>query len=227
MSDLKIQHLLTLSFLLSMGARDGFVRVTTASIGRKINRSQQAASKHLAELERGGFVERIKRARGASVRITPEGYSQLVRISQMLQSGLGAPPARVRLEGSLISGMGEGAYYMSREGYRKQFREKISYVPFPGTLNVLLKGQESTEAVLRLDALKGTVISGFRDSSRTYGWVKCFEATLNGTTPCHLIRLERTHHEPYVVELISREHIRKATGLKDGSDVVISVAVDG
>ena len=35
--------------------------------------------------------------------------------------------------------MGEGSYYMSLKGYKKQFKEKLGYEPFPGTLNLKLE----------------------------------------------------------------------------------------
>ena len=41
----------------------------------------------------------------------------------------------------IVSGMGEGAYYMSLKGYRNQFIEKLGYEPYPGTLNVKLVDQ--------------------------------------------------------------------------------------
>ena len=59
MSDLKIQHLLTLTQLLSKGAKHNFVPITTSSLGKSMNKSQQTASKHLLELEQDGFIERV------------------------------------------------------------------------------------------------------------------------------------------------------------------------
>ena len=53
MSDLKIQHILTLAELLSKGARYNFVRITTSTLGKSIKKSQQAASKHILDLETG------------------------------------------------------------------------------------------------------------------------------------------------------------------------------
>ena len=59
MTELKIQHILTLAHLLSKGAKHNFVTVTTDSLGKSIKKSQQAASKHLLELENNQFIERI------------------------------------------------------------------------------------------------------------------------------------------------------------------------
>lgn len=220
MPGLKTQHILTLSYLLSLGARHRFVPVTSSEIGKSIGRSQQAASAHLLELEQGRFIERAARGRGASVRITPSGYSEMVRVHEELGRSLGSAPGGFELEGTLVSGVGEGAYYMRLGGYTRQFREKVGYVPFPGTLNVRLdRGADAGS----LDGPGGVLIDGFSDGQRTYGWVRCLPAVLNGSVGCELVRLERTHHDRSIVELISRVCLREAAGIGDGSRVRICI----
>ena len=119
--------------------------------------------------------------------------------------------------------MGEGSYYMSLKGYTKQFKSKIGYVPFPGTLNIKLEQEEYTEAIQQFDHLDGIKIDSFSDGKRTYGWVKCFHATLNNSIKCELIRLERTHHNNSVIELISKNNLRKTSKLKTGSKVTVQI----
>ncbi len=227
MNELKIQHILTLTHLLSKGAKHNFVTITTSSLGKKINKSQQAASKYLLELENEGFIERIISGRNTSVKITSKGYSEMVKLSTELQKSLESYPSHVELKGKVISGMGEGAYYMSLKGYTKQFKSKIGYVPFPGTLNVKLDKKEYTEAVRQFEALDGNIIDGFSDGKRTYGWVKCFDAKLNHSIDCQLIRLERTHHDTSIVELISKTNLRKSSKITDGSTVTITIPING
>lgn len=226
MTDIKIQHILTLSYLLSKGAKYNFVPVTTSSLGKNIKKSQQAASKHLVELEQGGFIERILNGRVSSVKITSKGFAEMIKLSTVLNSSLKSSPSYIELRGNLISGMGEGAYYMSLKGYTKQFKNKIGYVPFPGTLNVKLDSKENIESIRQFDALDGVLIKGFSDGKRTYGWVKCFSAILNKSVDCQLIRLERTHHDPSVIELISKTNIRKHAKLSDGSKVIIKIPIN-
>lgn len=226
MSDLKIQHILTLSYLLSKGAKHNFVTLTTSDLGKNIKKSQQAASKHLLELEKDGFIERILNGRNVSVKITPQGYSEIAKLSVILNQSMTSSPSVIELKGKIISGMGEGAYYMALKGYTKQFVEKIGYVPFPGTLNVKLERKEFTEAVRQLDSFEGKLIKGFSDGKRTYGWVKCFSAKIN-SVDCQLIRLERTHHDTSVIELISKKNIRKISKLNDNSKVSVIVSVNG
>ncbi len=224
MPDIKVQHILTLAHLLSKGARHNFVTVTTADLGRAVHKSQQAASKHLLELEKNGFVERVSAGRNHSIRITARGYGEMIRLGRILNDSLDSSPSQIILEGKLVSGMGEGAYYMSLGGYTRQFKARIGHVPFPGTLNVQLDKREHVEATKQLDAMDGVRIDGFSDGRRTYGWVKCFACKVN-SIDSQLIRLERTHHDPSVIELISRHNIRGSAKLSDGSKVTIKIPV--
>ena len=220
----KIQHILTLSYLMSKGARHDFVTITTASLGRSIGRSQQAASRHLLELEQDGLVERAIDG-GISVRITPKGYKEVARLHSILQKGMNTSPPAVRLRGRLVSGMGEGAYYVGLAGYSEQFRSGLGYVPFPGTLNVRLDRRTHQGAARRFGDAEGVMIDGFSDGKRTYGWVKCVAARI-GRIDCHLIIPERTHHDDSIIELISAVCIRKAARLKDGSGVTVEMSPD-
>lgn len=227
MTELKIQHILTLTHLLSKGAKHNFVTITTSSLGKNIKKSQQAASKHLLELENKNFIERIISGRKISVKITPKGYSELVKLSNVLQKNLTSSPSHVLLKGTLVSGLGEGAYYMSLHGYSKQFKTKIGYIPFPGTFNVKLGKKEYTEAISQFEEMEGIHIDGYSDGKRTYGWVKCFKAKLNSTIDCQLIRLERSHHDTSIIELISKNSLRKTAKLSDNSKVTITIPING
>lgn len=209
MTELKIQHILTLTYLLSKGAKHNFVTVTTESLGKSIHKSQQAASKHLVDLENNQFIERVISGRNISVKITLKGFSEMVKLSNTLQKSLESSPSHVELKGTLVSGLGEGSYYMSLKGYTKQFKTKIGYIPFPGTLNVRLDKKIYQEAIKQFENLGGIKIESFSDGKRTYGWVKCFHAKVNNSINCELVLLERTHHDNSIIELISQVCIRK------------------
>ena len=223
MLELKIQHILTLAQLLSKGARYNFVQITTTELGKSIKKSQQSASKHILELENGGFIDRLMTGRQLSVKITQKGYSELVKLHSILGSSLNLSPSHIELNGSVISGLGEGAYYMSLKGYTKQFKAKIGYVPFPGTLNIKLNQLQATQIIQQLDEIDNMTLDPFFDGKRTYGWVKCFHATLNDSIKCELIRLERTHHDNSVIELISKNNLRKTAGLQTDSKVTVQI----
>ena len=226
MTELKIQHLLTLSYLLSKGAKYNYVTITSSSLGKNIEKSQQAASKHLLELDQNKFITRIINGRNISVKITSKGFSEMVKLSSILQKSLDSSPSYVELKGTLVSGMGEGAYYMGLKGYTKQFKSKIGYVPFPGTLNVRIDQKIHQEAIKQFETLNGIKIKSFSDGKRTYGWVKCFPAKLNNSVSCDLILLERTHHDNSVIELISKTCLRKTAKLKDNTKISIKIPIN-
>ncbi len=225
MSELKIQHLITLTELLSKGAKNNFIPITTSTLGKNIHKSQQAASKHLLELEEGGFISRIMSGRKVSVKLTQKGFDQISDLYNLLKNSLESIPSTIDLSGVLVAGMGEGKYYMSLKGYTKQFAQKIGYVPFPGTLNVKLDKKEHVESLRQLNNLDGTKIDGFSDGKRTYGWVKCFTCKLNDKVDAQLIMLERTHHDLSTIELISKFEIRKKLALKSGSPISIKITL--
>ena len=226
MTELKIQHILTLSYLLSEGAKHNYIPITTSTLGKSIQKSQQSASKHLLELEENQFIERIVSGRNTSVKITDKGFSEMVKLSTVLQKSLNSFPSHVEIKGTLVSGMGEGAYYMGLKGYTKQFKSKIGYVPFPGTLNVRIDQKIHQEAIKQFETLNGIKIKSFSDGKRTYGWVKCFPAKLNNSVSCDLILLERTHHDNSVIELISKTCLRKTAKLKDNAKISIKIPIN-
>ena len=227
MTDLKTQHLLTLAHILSKGGKHNFVNITTISLGKEIGKSQQSASLHLKELELGGFIERIQSGRKQSIKITNKGFIELSTLHNLLSKLISNSPNSLSITGMITSGMGEGAYYMSMKGYTKQFKVKLGYIPYPGTLNVQLKEKKFSEAVSQLSNYEGVKINSFSDGKRTFGWVKCFKAKINNKIDCELILLERTHHDTTIVEFIAKNNIRKSLKIGNKSNVKIKISILG
>jgi riboflavin kinase len=226
MPEIKLQHILTMVQLLSKGARHNFVEVTTADLGKNIGRSQQAASKHLLDLETAGYVERTKRGQKFAVRITDKGYSEIQTLFSSLKSALESAPSTIDFEGIVVSGMGEGAYYMSLAGYKKQFLDKLGYEPYPGTLNIRLSDPVYMTARRELGRHPSIFVDGFSDGTRTYGWVKCYRASINGTVDnAAVLVLERTHYDDSMLEVIAPMSIKEAAGIKNGDKVKVQVRV--
>jgi riboflavin kinase len=61
MSEIKLPHIITMTELMLRGARHNFVEITSSDLGKDIKRSQQAASKHIIDLETAGYIERLKK----------------------------------------------------------------------------------------------------------------------------------------------------------------------
>jgi riboflavin kinase len=144
-----------------------------------------------------------------------------------LRAALESAPATIDFEGNVVSGMGEGAYYMSLEGYGKQFREKLGYQPYPGTLNVKLTDQIFMNVRRELGKHASIFIDGFNDGTRTYGWVKCYRASINGgaVDNAAVLVLERTHYDDSMLEVIAPASIKQAAGIKNGDRIKVQVRI--
>lgn len=228
MPEIKLQHILTIMELLTKGARHNFVEVTTTELGKNIGRSQQAASKHMLDLENSGYIERAKKGQKFAVRVTDKGYSEIQSLFASLRSALESAPATIDFEGRVVSGMGEGTYYMSLEGYKRQFKERLGYEPYPGTLNVRLTDQTFMNARRELGKHPSVFVDGFSDGSRTYGWVKCYRASINEGTIINaaVLVLERTHYDDTMLEVIAPESIKQKAGIKNGDKIKVQVRLD-
>ena len=227
MPEIKLQHIMTLIDLLSRGAHYNFVEVTTSEIGHDIGRSQQAASKHLLDLEISGYIERLKKGQKFAVKVTDKGFSEIHNLYLSMKTALESAPETIDLEGKVVSGMGEGAYYMSLWGYREQFKEKLGYEPFLGTLNVRLTEQIYKNARLELGKHRSILINGFNDGTRTYGWVKCYRASINdgAIEGAAVLVLERTHYDDSMLEVIAPISIKHTADIKDGDRIKVKVIV--
>lgn len=208
--------------MMEIALRGGIYRsitIKTGEFGRDMGYSQQSISRKMGELESSGFIEKRVLVRGLKIRITKKGIDMLIQELNKFRK-IDEKLSSVILEGRVVSGMGEGTYYMTREGYLKQFREIFGENPFPGTLNVQVP-PESEEIINFLKANYKYRLAGFSEMNRTFGDVVVHRAKIN-ELPCFVIFPERGHYEN-VVEIVSSENLRKRFSLKDGDNVTLTV----
>lgn len=225
MSNITFQHILLLSELLLCGAKNNFVDLTTNEIAKKIKRSQQLASKELLDLEFFGYIKRNKKSKKYSIKVTEKGYQQVYDLFLFLKTAVESFKHVIDFEGHIITGMGEGAYYMSLNGYKKQFKEKLGYEPYPGTLNIKLNSLLFIEAKKEMLKYPSIYIEGFSDQSRTFGWVKCYPAYINDSMNINssILILERTHYDDSILEIIAPFSIKEQFSLKNGDYIKLKV----
>jgi len=216
----------TLKHLALFGALDGEQKLSCSDLADRLDASTQTASRRLQRLEDGEFIDREIVTDGQWVEITAAGEQRL-QAEYASYRRIFERDVAVDLAGTVTSGMGEGRHYITLSGYMEQFREKLGYEPYAGTLNVDL-GTESIRSRARLDAFDPITIEGWESEERSYGPAYCYPASLSVDgetyTEAHVIAPERTHHGDDHLELIAPDRLRDDLDLEDGTGVSISVS---
>ncbi len=218
---MKPYHVETLKGIALLGGSKDFVNLSSRELGKLIGVSQQSASQRILELIREGLVTRDLATRRQRIHLTGKGmdvirkeYADYQRIFELKET--------LTISGGVASGLGEGAFYMRQKGYKDQFRKKLWFEPYEGTLNLKIQGGD----LAKLEILRespGIEISGFEAAGRTFGGAKCFLSTV-GRLDCAIIMPIRSHHSD-VIEVISKHYLRGSLGLKDGDIVELIVTV--
>ncbi|HYS99659.1 MAG TPA: DUF120 domain-containing protein [Thermoplasmata archaeon] len=195
------------------------MNLSSRELGKLVGVSQQSASQRILELIRDGLVARDLATRRQRIRLAPKGaevlrkeYADYQRIFEVRET--------LTISGTVASGLGEGAFYMRQKGYKDQFRKKLWFEPYEGTLNLKIAGPDLAKLRI-LQENPGIEIAGFEAGGRTFGGAKCFLATM-GHVECAVIVPIRTHYSD-VLEVISKHYLRSAAGLKDGDLVELVV----
>lgn len=210
----------TLMLLAKTGAAKSEIRVSSSWLASRLGGSKQTAIRRLAELERQSMITRRTETRGQVIRISPAGLSSLRAIHKELENILNSRQTPLTLSGRVVTGMGEGSYYVGQPKYAEQFKKELGFTPYPGTLDLKLD-KDSIELKETLMRMSSRQVSGFKTSERTFGPVKFLPARLKGTKSA-VVLPNRTHHTD-ILEIIAPRNLRKSIGLKEGDLVNVEV----
>lgn len=186
------------------------VELSSSELARRCKEAPAAVARRVSRLVEDGLLARERRGQTQLLRVTRKGEAALVREFRDYCNVFAAHRHR-GVRGRLVSGLGEGQYYISQPGYTRQFTEKLGFEPFPGTLNLHLDRPF-------VEPSTSVRVEGFQNGRRTFGAVRCYPAVV-GDVPAAVIRPERSHYPDDVVEVIAPVNLRLELGLKDG-DVV-------
>ena len=218
------RHVFTLIKLAEMGAHRRTAKISTEYLAVKLGTSQQTASRYLIELDNNGWIKRTMTPEGCLLKITDTGIKELKKLYSDLRFLMEAAyPPSVTFEGIVFTGLGEGAYYITKEPYRKQFIERLGFDPYPGTLNLKLTTDYDIKTRSELEAYPAIEVEGFKNEDRTFGPVKCYPVIMDNKVKGALVVALRSHYDASVVEIIAPVFLRKHLKLKDGHKVKVEV----
>lgn len=203
----------------SIGGSRSVIPLSSVELAQFMGISQQSASRFILNLLHQGYITRQMSGRKQEINITEKGMGLLIKEYSDLALIL-EKPVKMKLDGTVQSGLGEGRYYISRKGYIVQFQEKLGFIPFLGTLNLRIR-PGSELALRKLRSMDGIHIDGFTTEDRTYGPVKIFLGNISGIQ-CGVIFPERSVYSD-VMEIISTDYLREKLNLDDGSEVKVEI----
>ncbi|MCX6772508.1 MAG: CTP-dependent riboflavin kinase [Candidatus Micrarchaeota archaeon] len=202
-------------YLLRKGCHKEPKRITTGEIAEHIGVSQQTASRKLISLEKGGQIERT----GGKIYLTGKAISEVRKlVKEVLDSLEGTSMV---FDGSVVKGLGEGAYYLCQDEYTSQFKKRLGFKPFCGTLNILINAEDIEKRIM-LRQQKAIEIPGFKKGNRTFGKLAVYKCVIKGT-PAALVFPERSQHGLQVLEIVSPLQLRKKFNFIDGANVQVEV----
>ena len=124
----------------------------------------------------------------------------------------------MEIKGKLVSGTRKGSYFMSLDVYKSQFRDKLGFNPYPGTLNLEISFSKARE-IFKLPDKIGTI-----KGEGHFGDVNFIPATLNQEVEGAIIFPVKTQHPIEILEFVAPQNLRRALKLKNGD--VLTVTID-
>jgi len=202
-----------------MGAHNKPLEISSVEFASHMDTSPQTAARKLKSLEDEMLITRQILHDGQLVSITKNGLAVLQKEFNDYRAIFSGNGHKKFLAGKLITGLGEGQYYISLEGYRTQFIEKLGFTPYPGTLNLKL---DPHSIEIRKGISQDIQISGFTTQNRTFGSGSCFNVMIEDVRGAVIVP-ERTHYPEDIIEIIAPVNLREYLKVRDGSTVEVEV----
>lgn len=189
---------------------------STSKIAKDLRISQQTISRKLREMETLGLLTRNVSPKGLSIILTQKARDFLKQHFNELNIIFSK---KTGLVGIIETGVGEGKYYVALPAYQRQFKNKLNFKAFPGTLNLKTKKEDT---LLFLNSSEPIKINGFTTKSRTYGSLTCYKVKIDNIEAAIVIP-ERARHGEDIIEVLAPVNLRKKLNLKDGTKIKLSV----
>jgi len=126
---------------------------------------------------------------------------------------------KMKLNGTVFSGGGNGKKFLELPWVKQQIREKLGFTPYTGTLNVKLneKSVQQKKLLEEAPSMKICPVKGYCKGL-------LFKASI-GVVGCAIVLPEVAGYPKDLLEIIASVNLRKALLLEDGCEVTVAVNV--
>ncbi len=120
------------------------------------------------------------------------------------------------MRGIVRDGQGQGSAFTQLDWVREQFRDKLGFEPYPGTMNVQVNAAVRTAAQTPLGIL-------IEPATADYCAATCRRVRVNGRVYAVWIMPDVPNYPNGLVELMAPVALRKELELEEGDEVSIQV----
>jgi CTP-dependent riboflavin kinase len=121
------------------------------------------------------------------------------------------------MRGVVRRGQGQGSSFTQLDWVREQFRDKLGFEPYPGTLNVQVDDHVAVAAARSQPEIL------IEPPTAEYCAAKCWRVRINGRVDAAWIMPDVPNYPDDLVELMAPLALRENLGLQEGDAVSIEV----
>ena len=127
----------------------------------------------------------------------------------------------MNLNGKIVSGVKQGAFFAQLDWFQEQCREQLGFKPYAGTLNLEI----STDDVPKIEALEKEAEIEFIPPDSTFCSGKAHPVMLEGIRAAIVFPAAEVRvHGKNVIEIISDLKLKDALKVDDGNFVTLTIA---
>ena len=127
---------------------------------------------------------------------------------------------QLQINGRIVSGAGEGAYFTQIDWVQQQCDEKLGFKPYPGTLNLEIS-EEFLPSVEILEQQKGIELIS---PDPKFCNAVTFQVLLGGINGAIILPEEKVRvHPKNIIEIIAPLSIKATLKVKDGDSLKITI----
>ncbi|HYA93920.1 MAG TPA: DUF120 domain-containing protein [Thermodesulfobacteriota bacterium] len=130
----------------------------------------------------------------------------------------------MKIRGRIVEGLREAGNFTGIPWVKRQFVEKLSIDPHPGTLNLEIVDPESIRTFKELKRQKGIEIT---PEDPSFCSAKCYPVLIDGQLKGAIVFPLVKDYPENKMELIASQNIKKALSAKAGDDLEVEISCNG